>query len=113
MFGTSLYFLLVLVVVLVVSNADDLVLDNEENPIKTFQKWPIKSGRPVENVTSTIFFTSTTVTSSFATLFCATTASVTGPCRRKRGIQEQPILVSNHDEMEQIAKKLQPTEVQR
>lgn len=113
MSSNSLYFLLVLLVAFIVSKAEDLDLDDEEIPVKIFQKWPIKAVRPaVQNVTSTMFVTTTTVTTSFATLHCAVTASVTGPCRRKRGIQEQPIQ-DGEVEIELIAKKLQPTEVQR
>lgn len=113
--STSLYCLLVLLAAFVVSKADDLVLEDGQIPVKTFQKRPIKTVRPVENVTSTILVTSTIVTSSFATLYCATTSDVTGACRRKRGIQEQPILLLNDDEvqMEQIPPKLQPSEVLR
>ncbi len=120
MFGywpTSFPFLLVLVFAFVVSKADDSVLpklevDDESRGILFVQKRP--TVHPSEStLTKTVFVTSTTVIQSLATKYCATTANVTGACRRRRGIEEQPGLVINDDvtDIDQHTIEVQPTEV--
>lgn len=123
MFGnwSTSSFLLVLVLAFVASKADDSVLptleaDDESRGILFVQKRPTKltSVHPSEStLTKTVFVTSTTVIQSLATKYCATTANVTGACRRRRGIQEQPGLVINDDvtDIDQHTIELQPTKV--
>ena len=117
-FAVSLSFLLLLVAA--VSNADESVSPNFEiedesrGILDAFQKRPTKltSVHPTESiVTTTVFVTTTTVVESLATRYCATTSSVSGACRRRRGILEQPSLVLTDEVINQHEIELQPTKV--